>query len=121
MPRKPEAAWPPLQQILSVDHAVCVSNLTDSPILLNSGEQLCQVHHVIRVEASTPTTPTTTHHPASPSLATCRPLSCHVILHPDGCLDQDTRDKLIAVHLEMMYSTPPSLNTVVQAEKLRLL
>ena len=41
--RKPEDAWPPPQQIQSVDHAVCISNMKDSPILLTSGEQLCQV------------------------------------------------------------------------------
>ena len=36
MPRKPQAAWPPPQQILSVDHAVRISNTTDSPILVKS-------------------------------------------------------------------------------------
>ena len=43
MPRKPEDARPPPQQIQSVDHAVRISNMTDSPILLKRGEQLCQV------------------------------------------------------------------------------
>ena len=34
---KLEDAWPPPQQIQSVDHAVRISNTTDSPILLKSG------------------------------------------------------------------------------------
>ena len=43
MPRKLGDVWPPPQQIQFVDHAIRVSNMTDSPILLKSGEQLCQV------------------------------------------------------------------------------
>ena len=70
MPRKPEDAWPPPQQIQSVDNAVRISNTTDSPILLKSGEQLCQVRHILPVEASRPTSPTTTLTAASPSPAT---------------------------------------------------
>ena len=110
MPRKPEDAWPPPQQILSVDHAVRVSNTTDSPILLKSGEQLCQVRHVLPVDASTPTAPTTTCHAASPSPATCKPFSPRVILDPDGCLDQDTRDNFMAVNLEFDDVFNPSIS-----------
>ena len=110
MPRKPEDVWPPPQQILSVDHAVRVSNTTDSPILLKSGEQLCQVRHGLPVEASTPTAPTTTCHAASPSPATCKPFSPHVNLDPDGCLDQDTRDKFMAVNLEFDDVFNPSIS-----------
>ena len=110
MPRKPEDAWPPPQQIISVNHAVRVSNMTDSPILLKSGEQLCQVCHVLPVEASTPTAPTTTCQAASPSPATCKPFSPRVILDPDGCLDQDTRDKFMAVNLEFDDVFNPSIS-----------
>ncbi|CAH3041846.1 unnamed protein product [Porites lobata] len=39
-PLKAEGAWPPPQQVLSVDHAVRIINTTDSPILLRTGEQL---------------------------------------------------------------------------------
>ena len=110
MPRKPADAWPPPQQILSVDHAVRVSNTTDSPILLKSGEQLCQVRHVLPVEASTPTAPTTTCHAAPPSPATCKSFSPRVILDPDGCLDQGTRDKFMAVNLEFDDVFNPSIS-----------
>ena len=110
VPRKPEDAWPPPQQILSVDHAVRVSNTTDSPILLKSGEQLCQVRHILPVDASASTAPTSTRNPATPSLTTCKPFSPHVILDPDGCLDQDTRDKFIAVNLEFDDVFNPSIS-----------
>ena len=81
-------------------HAVRVSNTTDSPILLKSGEQLCQARHVLPVEASTPTAPTTTCHAASPPPATCKLFSPRVILDPDWCLDKQTRGKLMVVNLE---------------------
>ena len=98
MPRKPEVAWPPPQQIQSVDHAVRVSNTTNSPILLKSSEQLCQVRHILPVEASASTSPPTTCH------AAC------VIHDPDGCLDQDTRDKFIALNLEFDDVFNPSIS-----------
>ena len=53
MPCKPGDVWPPPQQIQSVDHAVRVSNMTDSPIILKSNEQLCEVRHILPIEAST--------------------------------------------------------------------
>ena len=109
MPRKPEYAWPPPQQIQSVDHAVRVSNTTDSPILLKSGEQLCQVRHILPVEASASTSPTTTLTTASPSPTTCKPFSPRVILDPDGCLDQGTRDKFISLNLEFDDVFNPSI------------
>ena len=101
MPRKPEDAWPPPQQIESVDHAVRVFNTNNSPILLKSGEHLCQVRHLLPVEASAFTSPPTTCRAASPSPASHKPFSSRVNLDPDGCLDQDTREKaLIALNLE---------------------
>ena len=110
MPRKPEDAWPLPQQIQSVDHAVRVPNTTRSPILLKSGEQLCQVRHILPVEASTSTSPPTTRTAASPSPATCKPFSPHVILDPDGCLDQDIRDQFIALNLEFDDVFNPSIS-----------
>lgn len=91
---------------------VCISNTTDSPILLKSGEQLCQVWHILPVEASTSTPPFTTCicSAASPSLATCEPFSPCVILDPDGCLDQDTHDKFIALNLEFDNVFNPSIS-----------
>ena len=106
MPRKPEDTWPAPQQIQSVDHAVRVPNTTGSPILLKSGEQLCQVWHILPVEASTSTSPPTTCTAASPSPATCKPFSPRVILDPDGCLDQDIRDQFIALNLEFDVFNP---------------
>ena len=120
MPRKPEEAWPSLQQIQSVDHAVFVSNTTGSPILLKNGEQLCQLRQILPVESSTLPPPTCGTVPPSP--ATCKPFSPRGILYPDGCLHQDTRDKFIALNLELDdVFNPTSLNTMVQVEKLRLL
>ena len=100
MPRKPGDAWPPPQQIKSVDRAVCVSNMIDSPILLKSGEQLCKVRHFLPVQASISTSPPTTCSAASPSPAICKPFLPRVIVDSDGCLDQETRDKFIALNLE---------------------
>ena len=110
MPRKPEDAWPPSQQMQFVDHAVRVSNTTDSQIHLKSGEQLCQVRHILPVEASASTSPPTTCRAASPSPATRKPFSLRVILNPDGCLDQDTRDKFIAHNLEFDDVLSPSVS-----------
>ena len=110
MPRKPEDAWPPPQQIQSVDHVVRISNLTDSPILLKSGEQLCQVRHILPVEILTSTSPPTTSRAASPSPAICKPFSPRVVVDPDGCLDQDTRDKFIALNLEFDDVFNPSIS-----------
>ena len=110
MPRKPEDAWPPPQQIQSVDHVVRISNMTDSPILLKSGEQLCQVRHILPVDVSTSTSPPTTSRAASPSPAICKPFSPRVVVDPDGCLDQDTRDKFIALNLEFDDVFNPSIS-----------
>ena len=108
--RKPEDAWPPPQQIQSVDHAVCISNMKDSPILLKSGEQLCQVRLIRPVEVSVSTSPPNTSSAASPYPATCKPFSSHVILDPDGCLDQDTREKFKALNLEFDDVFNPSIS-----------
>ena len=108
LPRKPEDAWPPPQQIQSVDHVVRISNMTDSPILLKSGEQLCQVRHILPVETST--SPPTSSRAASPSPAICKPFSPCVVVDPDGCLDQDTRDKFKALNLEFDDVFNPSIS-----------
>ena len=110
MPRKPGDTWPPPQQIKSVDHAVRVSNMTDSPILLKSGKQLCQVRHILPVEASTSTSPPMTCGAASPSPAIYKLFSPRVIVDPDGCLDQDTRDKFIVLNLEFDDVFNPSIS-----------
>ena len=110
IPRKPEDAWPPPQQIQSVDHAVRISNTNDSPILLKSGEQLCQVRHILPVEVSDSSLPTTARTAASPSPAICKPFSPRVVLDPDGCLDQDTRDKFITLNLEFDDVFNPSIS-----------
>lgn len=106
VPRKPQDAWPSPQQILSMDYGVCISNSTDSPILLKNGKQLCQVRHILPIDVST----STAHNAVSPSLATCKPFSSHVILNPDGCLDQDTRDKFTAVNLKFDDVFNPSIS-----------
>ncbi|CAH3032666.1 unnamed protein product [Porites lobata] len=97
-PLKAEGAWPPPQQVLSVDHAVRITNTTDSPILLRTGEQLCHVRHVIPVDSiDTTSAPTST---ATTAPTCCQPFSTNVILDPDGCLDEDIRDKFRALNLE---------------------
>ena len=98
MPRKPGDAWPPPQQIQSVDHALRVSNMTDSLIFLKSGEQLCQVRHILPIEASTSTSPPMTCSAVSPPPTTCKPYSPCGIVDLDGCLDQHTRDKFIPLN-----------------------
>ena len=110
MPRKPEDAWPPPQQMQFVDYAVRVSNTTNCSPLLKSGEQLCQVRQILPVEASASTSPPTTCGATSPSPATRKPFSPHVILNPDWCLDQDTRDKFIALNLEFDDVFSPSVS-----------
>ena len=108
--RKPDDVWPPPQQIQSVDHAVRVSNTTDSPILLKRGEHLCQVPHILPVEASISTSPPNTCGAVSSSPAICKPFSSRVILDPDGCLDQDTREKFKALNLEFDDVFNPSIS-----------
>ena len=108
--RKPEDAWPPPQQIQSVDHAVRVPNTTDSPILLKRGERLCQVRHILPVEASISSSPPNTCSAASSSPDFCKPFSSRVILDPDGCLDQDTREKFKALNLEFDDVFNPSIS-----------
>ena len=108
--RKPEDAWPPPQQIQSVDHAVRVPNTTDSPILLKRGEHLCQVRHILPVEASISSSPPNTCSAASSSPDFCKPFSSRVILDPDGCLDQDTREKFKALNLEFDDVFNPSIS-----------
>ena len=107
---KPEDAWPLSQQIQSVDHAVHVSNTTDSPILLKSGEELCKVRHILPVEVSVSTSPPNTCSAASPSPATSKSFSSRVILDPDGCLDQETREKFKALNLEFDDVFNPSIS-----------
>ena len=108
--RKPEDVWPPPQQIQSVDHAVRVSNTTDSPILLKRGEHLCQARHILPVEASISTSPPNTCGAVSSSLAICKRFSFRVILDPDGCLDQDTGEKFKALNLEFDDVFNPSIS-----------
>ena len=47
---------------------------------------------------------------AAPSPVTCNPFSPCVILDPDGCLDQDTRDKFIALNLKFDDLFNPSIS-----------
>ena len=98
MQRKPEDAWPPPQQIQSVDHAVF--NTTDSLIFWKSGEELCQVRCILPVEAYISSSPPNTRKAASPSPTNYKPFSSRVILDPDGCLDQDTHEQFKALNLE---------------------
>ena len=114
--RKPEDAWPLPQQILSLDHAVCISNTIDSPILLKNGEHLCQVRHVLPVEASISTSPPNTCGAASSSPATCKPFSSRVIHVPDRTLVKNSK---LSTWSLMMCSTPASVDTMVQVAKLR--
>ena len=72
----------------------------DFPILLQRGLQLCQVLHILPVEASASTYPTTTLIAATPSPTTCKSFSPRVILDPDGRLVQDTREKFVVLKLE---------------------
>ena len=72
------------------------------------------------MEASISTSPPNTCGAASSSPATCKPFSSRVILDPDGCLAQDTREKLKALNLKFDDVFNPSIsNTMVQAAKLR--
>ena len=73
--------------------------MTDSPILLKSGEQLCQVRQILPIEVSTPTSPPTTRSAASPP-AISKAFSPRVVVDPDECLDQATCDKFVALNLE---------------------
>ena len=105
---KAEGAWPPPQQVLSVDHAVHITNTTDSPILLKTGEQLCHVRHVIPVyNVDTTSAPTST---ATTAPTCCQPFSTNVILDPDGCLDEDICDKFSALNLEFDDVFNPSIS-----------
>ena len=62
---KVEGAWPPPQQILSVDHAVRITNTTDSSIILKTGERLCLVRHVVPFDSvDTTNVPPLTQMPA---------------------------------------------------------
>ena len=108
---KPEDAWPLPQQVISVDHAVHITNTTDCPIILKSGEQLCQVRHVTPVNSPE----STTLSPCTPSVArpppsTVKPYSASVILDPDGCLEEDTRNTFRAVNLEFDDVFNPSIS-----------
>lgn len=109
-PLKAEGAWPPPQQVLSVDHAVRITNTTDSPILLRTGEQLCHVRHVIPVDSiDTTSAPTST---ATTAPTCCQPFSTNVILDPDGCLDEDIRDKFRALNLEFDDVFNPTISNI---------
>ena len=114
--RKPEDAWPLPQQIQSVDYAVCIPNTIDSPILLKNGKHLCQVRHVLPVEASISTSPPNTCGAASSSPTTCKPFSSRVILVPDRTLVKNSK---LSTWSLMMCSTPASVDTMVQVAKLR--
>ena len=83
---------------------------TPGPILLKSGEQLCQVRHILPVGSSASTSPLTTCRAVSPSPASQKPSSSHVIVDSDGCLDQDTRDKFIALNLAFDDVFNPSIS-----------
>ena len=87
-----------------------VSNTTDSFILLKRGEHLCQVCHILPVEASISTSPPNTCGAASSSPTICKPFSPLVILDPDGFLDQDTREKFKAFNLEFDDMFNPSIS-----------
>ena len=85
---KPKEAWPRSQDILSVDHAVRITNTTDSPI-----HSRCQIRRVRPVDSVDSTcTPS-----AVPPPPTClKPFSQNVILDPDARLPQVIRDKFFA-------------------------
>ncbi|KAK2183670.1 hypothetical protein NP493_300g00016 [Ridgeia piscesae] len=49
MHSKPERAWSPPQEILSVSGALIVANDTDAPILVNWGEHICHARQITSV------------------------------------------------------------------------
>lgn len=108
--RKAEDVWPPPQQIQFVDHPLRFSNTTESPILLKSAEQLCPARCILPVEESVSTSLPNTRSAACSSPTTRKHFSSHVILDPDGCLDQDTREQFKALNLEFYKVFNPSIS-----------
>ena len=78
MPCKPEDAWPPPQQIQSVDHAVCISNSPPPPFFWRVMSSYAMFGTFYPSKPLHPPHPTCSA--ASPSSATCKSFSSHVIL-----------------------------------------
>ncbi len=93
---KPESAWPPVQEITSVDHILRVPNNSEEPIILRRNEHLCQIRAISSVpdacDSYQPAMPTPP--PTKPSA----PFSSGIHLDPDNCLSQEARDKFEALH-----------------------
>ena len=79
---KPEAAWPQPQDISSIQHAVRISNTTDTPILLKKGEQVCQIRPIIPTDSASSRPPPPVNTPTPPS--TRKPFSNNVSVDPDS-------------------------------------
>ena len=98
-PCKPETAWTPPQNVLSVGHTLRIANTT-SPILINRCEQLCQVRHVIPTPISDPSACCSTHRYATPPPVHNKPFSVSAVVDPDFSLPPEVRDEFRELNFE---------------------
>ena len=96
---KPASAWPRLQNISSVDHAVRVPNTTNSPILLKKGEQLCQIRPIVNADSMVSCATSATS-PAPSSQRARKPFSKNVTVDPGHYLPDTIRNQFHSLHLE---------------------
>ena len=88
---KPERAWPPPQEILSINGALRVANDTDAPILVNRGDHICHARQI------TSTSPADDPDTCSARTRLCSESntshSTEAIMDPDACLTTMMSDK----------------------------
>ena len=98
--QKAERAWPPPQEVTSVGGTVRMANDTDDPILVSSGEHICQARLIADVpeiipQAATIQLPTMTN-----AVTSSTPFSVGVTVDPDSCLPTGMRDRFRQVNME---------------------
>jgi hypothetical protein len=99
--KDPESAWPPPQEIVSVDRQVRITNTSSSPIRIQRHEHLCQIRSIDTLDTgSLPTDVTPVPSPTSRNTSTTTP-PCHsapVCVDPDGCLSCDLQQQFVSLH-----------------------
>ena len=98
---KPERAWPPVQEVVSVGNTIRLTNDTDIPILIRKSEHLCQVRSVSSVnDVPTPDAESVVTETPRPTSVCYKPYSDAVTVDPDGCLTAEERQKFVDINHE---------------------
>jgi len=100
-------AWPPHQEVMSVNHTIRIPNKTPDPVLLRRNEHFCQVRSITQ---DLPDTPSMTTSPPARSHCKSGTFSDSISLDPANILPAATREKFSALHSKYAIVFNPTIS-----------